>query len=164
MRTAGRAPHRVSTGPRAANSEALGARSVPGISNRSQPPPRAAATPPDHSRPKNLQSGYIDLVSHRRTGRRNACPLPILGKRCHGIDGKIQRFRSRPIEPPSIHGCARATQRQGSPFRHVVAVENAVRPDPYGGHPVAPTLNSSRYVSTASVWPSATNSAAVRCR
>lgn len=103
-----------------------------------------------------------DLVGGERRRRSNAGALSVFLERGLRRERKIKGFDTWPIETATVDCRSRATRRQESPFGGEIAMEDFVGADAGNLHPRAPFSISRMKARTASTWPSATSSAAVR--
>ncbi|CCV08643.1 hypothetical protein MESS2_770018 [Mesorhizobium metallidurans STM 2683] len=106
--------------------------------------------------------GKCDLVGGKRCRRDDAGALLVFVKSRLGRTAKIKRFDAGPVETAAVDRRACTTGGQEGPFGRQIAMEYLVRPDSGDFHPRAPFSRSRMKARTASTWPSATSSAAVR--
>ena len=111
---------------------------------------------------RSATSAERDLVGGKRCRRDDAGALLVFFQRRLGRTGQIERFDAWPIETTAVDRRACAAGGQESPFGCQIAMEDLVRPDAGDLHPRAPFSRSRMKARTASTWPSATSSAAVR--
>lgn len=106
--------------------------------------------------------GERDLVSRKVGWRGDAGTLLVFIKSRLGRTGQIECFDAWPVEMTAVNRRACTAGGQEGLFGCQIAMEDLVRPDAGDLHPRAPFSRSRMKARTASTWPSATSSAAVR--